>query len=172
MEQHLATQLPNPNRLGVVVGLFHDTAVADAAVSALKHQGFGDERIDIEQGAAATRALNGGLLGTLGRLLGIERGKYQNFVDTLLHLGITEDMALALEQRFRDGDELVSVRAGERAAEALALLERHGAETRFESLPITRDGYPTDAPSPDSAESGLNNPDIARRSEEVERRIP
>lgn len=162
--------LSNPNSLGVVIGWFHEAVGADRALDELKASGFSEQQIDVERGTAPTRAMNGGLLGTIGRFLGIDRGKYQNFTDTMPHLGISEEQAIYLERHFKSGDEILTVGAGERSGEALAILERNGAETRFAVK--DEDGYATDAPSPDSAESGLDNLDMARRSEEIERKIP
>jgi hypothetical protein len=60
-------------------------------------------------GGAATGALTGGLLGAL------------------IGMGIPEEEAHRYHREFLSGRTLVTVRAGERYAEAIAILRRHGA---------------------------------------------
>ncbi len=150
----------NPNSLGVVVGLFHDQANVDRALVELNQAGFTDGQLDIQQGEAQAKVLNGGILGTLGRLLGVEKGKYRDFVDSMTHLGITEDQAHYLEAHFKDGDEILTVAAEDRADEALAILKRNGADTDI-----------GEGAGPLKAASALDL-DVARQSEQTERSIP
>ena len=74
---------------------------------------------------AATFGLAGGTA-VAGAGIGAAAG---GMVGALVGMGIPEEEAQHLESGFRAGGILVTVRGGERALEALAILERHGADT-------------------------------------------
>jgi hypothetical protein len=89
-----------------VVGLFSDRARAEAAIRELKGSGFADEQIGI-----AT-----------------EEGKGHRLVGALAGMGVPELDAGHFKGGLGSGGTLVTVDAGPRTREALALLERHGMD--------------------------------------------
>jgi uncharacterized membrane protein len=132
----------------VVAGLFTEREAAVAAIDDLKGAGFSPDDVGIamrdkgqqgdlaqETGAkaaegAATGALGGGLLGggtaVAGAGIGAAAG---GLVGALVGLGIPEAEAKHFEEGFRAGGVLVTVTGGDRAPDALTILERHGADT-------------------------------------------
>ena len=139
-----------------VVGMFRDRGRAEAAVRELKTFGFTDAQIgvaaqdgqrDLTAAGAAGGGLVGGLIGLLGSLLvpgvgpvvvggvlastltgagiGAAAG---GIIGALLEMGVPEKDAQHFDGGLRSGGTLVTVDAGSRTREALALLERHGMD--------------------------------------------
>jgi hypothetical protein len=77
-------------------------------------------------GALATAFGLGGGGAVAGAGIGAAAG---GLVGALVGLGIPEAEAEHFEEGFRAGGVLVTVNGGDRAADALAVLERHGADT-------------------------------------------
>jgi hypothetical protein len=141
-----------------VVGLFSDGGRAEAAIRELKASGFTDEQIGVatrDEGGrrdlTATGALGGGLLGGLIGLLGsllipgvgpVAVGGVLastltgagigaatgGIIGALAGMGVPEQDAQHFDLGLRSGGTLVTVNAGPRTREALALLERHGMD--------------------------------------------
>jgi hypothetical protein len=165
-----------------VAGLFPDRARAEQAIDTLKAAGFTGDQIgvalrdrtvqgvlledtgtQVEEEAATTGALGGGLLGGLTGLLigigalvipglgpvvaggmlatafGVAGGTVVagvgigaaagGVLGALAGLGMPESEAHYFETGFRAGGVLVTVEAGARVLEAMAILDRHGADT-------------------------------------------
>ncbi len=141
-----------------VVGLFGERSRAEAAIRELKREGFTDEQIgmatedrDDPRDSAATGAVSGGLLGGLIGLLGsllipgvgpiVVGGVLAStvaaagvgaaaggIIGALADMGVPEQDAQHFDRGLRSGATLVSVDAGPRTGEALALLEWHGMD--------------------------------------------
>jgi hypothetical protein len=162
-----------------VVGLFSDSDRAEAAIRQLKTSGFTDEQIGVatrdgggRRDLSATGALGGGLLGGLIGLLGsllipgvgpvVVGGVLAStltgagigaatggIIGALAGMGVPEQDAQHFDMGLRSGGTLVTVDAGPRTREALALLERHGMDfgpsgwNRYASshLPGSREPY-------------------------------
>ena len=77
-------------------------------------------------GALAAAFGLGGGTAVAGAGIGAAAG---GLVGALVGLGLPEAEAKHFEEGFRAGGVLVTVNGGERAADALAVLERHGADT-------------------------------------------
>lgn len=82
-------------------------------------------------GALATAFGLGGGTAVAGAGIGAAAG---GIAGALVGMGIPDEEAKHFETGFREGGVLVTVRAGPRAMEALAVLERHGADTGPGSL--------------------------------------
>ena len=141
-----------------VVGIFTDRDRAEAAIRELKASGFTDEQIGVaarDEGEphdrTATGALGGGLVGGLIGLLGsllvpgvgpvVVGGVLAStltgagigaatggIIGALSGLGVPERDAQHFDLGLRSGGTLITVDAGARTREALALLERHGVD--------------------------------------------
>ena len=105
--------------LGGLVGLL-------VGVGALAIPGIGQVVAGGAGGALATAFGLGGGTAVAGAGIGAVAG---GLVGALVGLGIPEAEARYFEAGFRAGGVLVTVNAGPRAGEALAVLERHGADT-------------------------------------------
>jgi hypothetical protein len=81
-------------------------------------------------GMLATAAGFAGAGAAVGGLLGAMTG-----------LGVSEDEAMYYEQQFKEGKAIVTVKAGERADDAVKVIRRHGGFVR-------RDEIPPDGPAP------------------------
>jgi hypothetical protein len=141
-----------------VVGLFGERSRAEAAIRELKRDGFTEEQIGVAtedrndpHDSAAAGAVSGGLLGGLIGLLGsllipglgpiVVGGVLAStltgagvgaaaggIIGALADMGVPEEDAHHFDRGLRSGAMLVSVDAGPRTREALALLERHGMD--------------------------------------------
>jgi hypothetical protein len=141
-----------------VVGIFTDRGRAEAAIRELKSSGFLDQQIGVaardgggHHDLTATGALGGGLVGGLIGLLGsllipgvgpvVVGGVLAStltgagigaatggIIGALSGMGVPEQDAQHFDLGLRSGGTLVTVDAGVRTREALALLERHGVD--------------------------------------------
>jgi len=156
MADYLDTHAAQETTGRTVVGMFSDRGRAETAVRELKTSGFSDEQIgvaardgqrDLTAAGAAGGGLVGGLIGLLGSLLvpglgpvvvggvlastltgagiGAATG---GIIGALLGMGVPEKDAQHFDLGLRSGGTLVTVDAGSRTREALALLERHGMD--------------------------------------------
>lgn len=119
-----------PARGNVIAGLFRNRDQAELAIDDLRAAGFQDRQIDTTEGEDVTGRNQGGFLETLGRLFGTEdRSNSDQLYSTLIDMGITEEQARYFGSRLGEDVELVTVHADGRWADAIAILERHGADT-------------------------------------------
>ena len=102
--------------LGGLVGLL-------VGLGALAIPGIGPV---VAGGALATAFGLGGGTAVAGAGIGAAAG---GIVGALVGMGLPKEEAEYFERGFREGGVLVTVNGGDRAAEALAVLERHGADT-------------------------------------------
>jgi len=107
--------------LGGLVGLL-------VGIGALAIPGVGPV---IAGGALATALGVGGGTAVAGAGIGATAG---GVVGALIGMGIPEEEARHFESGFQSGGVLVTVNAGNRVMDALAILERHGADTGPGSL--------------------------------------
>jgi len=107
--------------LGGLVGLL-------VGIGALAIPGVGPV---VAGGALATALGVGGGTAAAGAGIGATAG---GIVGALIGMGIPEEEARHFESGFQSGGVLVTVNAGNRAMDALAVLERHGADTGPGSL--------------------------------------
>ena len=109
---------------------------------------------------AATGAVAGGILGALasiiipplgpvlvGGMLATAAGfagagaAVGGILGAMTGLGVSEDEALYYDQQFKEGKAIVTVKAGQYADKAVALIRKHGGFVR-------RDEIPPDGPAP------------------------
>jgi uncharacterized protein (TIGR02271 family) len=115
-----------------VAGLYRDESTAEAAISELKDNGFGNEDIGIAtagDGQARTEGHSGfwnKLASTFGKHEHAETSS--DFEGTLQHSGISADQARYFNSSLDRGKVLVTVCGGERSSTARQILQRTGAD--------------------------------------------
>jgi hypothetical protein len=148
---------PQETTSRTVVALFRQRASAEAAVRDLRDAGFSSDAIgvamqDVDEGNEAAKGavgggVLGGVLGALGSLLVPGLGPLMvggilgsalagaglgaatgGILGALTSIGVSEEDARHFDSGLRAGGTLVTVAAGIKTPEALAIFERHRAE--------------------------------------------
>ncbi|WP_164929524.1 general stress protein [Gloeobacter violaceus] len=151
---------------GTLAGLFVDRRSAEAAIADLDANGFNLDTLGValaerqEQreliNATGTQTVEeaaeggSGILGTIANLLSPrEPALAEKLVELLTGMGVPEAEARHFERGVAQGSTLVTVQAlGVRVTDALAILNRHGADVGFAVSPEAL--LPSSSNPPDS----------------------
>lgn len=110
-----------------VIGVFDESANADRAIDALQNAGFSSSQIHHSgRGAAAT---TGGFFEGVKNFFtgGDDTAGSGHVASDLTGMGVSNDEARYYENEYNNGRTVVSVNAGDRAAEAKTILDTNGA---------------------------------------------
>ncbi len=109
-----------------VIGVFDEAANADRAIDALQNAGFSSNQIHHSGRAAA--ATGGFFEGVKNFFTGDDTATSGGHVaDDLTGMGVSDNEAQYYENEYNNGRTIVSVNAGDRAAEAKTILDTSGA---------------------------------------------
>ncbi len=108
-----------------VIGVFDEAANADRAIDALQNAGFSSSQIHHSgRGAAAT---GGFFEGVKNFFSGDDTAGSGHVANDLTGMGVSNDEAQYYENEYNNGRTVVSIDAGDRAAEAKTILDTNGA---------------------------------------------
>lgn len=108
-----------------VIGVFDEAANADRAIDALQNAGFSSRQIHHSgRGAAAT---GGFFAGVKNFFTGDDTATSGHVADDLTGMGVSDNEAQYYENEYKNGRTIISVDAGDRAAEAKTILDTSGA---------------------------------------------
>ncbi|MBC8122996.1 MAG: general stress protein [Gemmatimonadaceae bacterium] len=141
------TQSPANSNGVTVASLFTNLPSAERSITELEKVGFLDEQIRIAVGDSAEQealtehtgvqaleetspaATTGGFLSGLPHAFGEDSSLAGLFIEALVDMGLSEEQARYFEHGLESGNTLVIVNAGNRAADALAVLSSCGGDT-------------------------------------------
>ncbi|HYG99842.1 MAG TPA: YsnF/AvaK domain-containing protein [Terriglobales bacterium] len=128
---------------GTVAAVFKDHTTAERAASDLVSAGFTRNDIGIAICEPEGRKVDEGWVSRVRDMFsGEEREQYSSTdaPGTLRQMGISDDRMSHFERAMHEGDVLVTVRAGSRQDQALAILNRHGGDLGLSSRDTARTG--------------------------------
>lgn len=109
-----------------VIGVFDESANADRAIDALQNAGFSSSQIHHSgRGAAATGGFFEGVKNFFSG--GSDTEGSGHVASDLTGMGVSSDEAQYYENEYNNGRTVLSVNAGDRAAEAKTILDTNGA---------------------------------------------
>lgn len=112
-----------------IAGLFPDSDSADRAITELRTAGFDSSQIE-ELSGRTTKDKSDGLMGGIMNFFGgASDTRTDNTYGDLTRMGLDEEDARYFQNGLDAGGVLVTLRAGSRSMEALAILDRYGADT-------------------------------------------
>ncbi|MBC8123072.1 MAG: YsnF/AvaK domain-containing protein [Gemmatimonadaceae bacterium] len=113
-----------------IAGLFPDSDSADRAIAELRTAGFDSNQIE-ELSGRTTADKGDGLMSGIMNFFGgaSDTTKTDNTYGDLTRMGLDEEDARYFQNGLDAGGVLVTLRAGSRSMEALAILDRYGADT-------------------------------------------
>lgn len=116
---------------GTVAAVFKDHATAERAASDLMSAGFTKNDIGIAVCQPQGRPMDQGWISRVHNMFGSRDVQDYSSTDapgTLKNMGISDDRIQHFERAMHEGDVLVTVKAGSKQNEALAILNRHGGD--------------------------------------------
>lgn len=116
---------------GTVAAVFKDHATAERAASDLLSAGFTKSDIGIAVCEPEGRNIDEGWMSRVRNMFSSNDREEYSSTDapgTLRQMGISDDRTRHFERAMHEGDVLVTVKAGARQDEALAILNRHGGD--------------------------------------------